>query len=331
MGRPRKNNNHLPPCVHEKHGALYYVKGGKWTFLGRGLLAGLRGYAERFEAPAHGLDGLIGRTLENLQGEIAPNTLRQYTSVANRLKKLLRDFRSPSQVTPRDIVEMRAGMRDTPSMANHFLSFSRQVFDLAVEEGSIESNPAIGVKRLKEEKRARLLTPDEIARIYAESDEQLRVIEDLLCLAGQRVVATLQIKLADLTDAGIRFPKFKTETKRIVKWTPEIEDAVARAKALRGNVRALTYLLQEADGQPPAYRTVKRKFDQACTRAGVEDAQLRDFRAVAATAAEEQGKNPTQLLGHTSPSGTARYLRGKREPIVEGPSFRRLIDDEPKT
>jgi integrase len=330
MGRPRKNNNHLPPCVYPKHGAFYYVKGGKWERLGGDLKSALRAYAERFEAPAHGLDDLIDRTLGNLTGKIAPNTLRQYTSVAGRLKRLLRDFRSAAQITPRDIVELRAGMRDKPSMANHFLSFARQVFDLAIEEGEIESNPAVGVKRLKETKRERLLTPDEIARIYAESDEQLRVIEDLLCLAGQRVVATLQVKLVDLVDAGVRFPKFKTETKRIVKWTPELREAVERAKALRGNVRSLTYLLQEADGQPPAYRRVKRRFDAACARAGVADAQLRDFRAVAATAAEEQGKNPTQLLGHTSPSGTARYLRGKREPVVEGPSFRRLIDDDAK-
>lgn len=330
MGRPRKKNTHLPPCVHEKHGALYYVKGNTWTFLGRGMLAGLRAYAERFEAPARGLDELIGRTLENLRPGLAPNTLTQYTGVATRLKKLLREFSSPAEVTARDIVDIRTGMRDKPSMANHFLSFARQVFDLAIEERLIENNPAVGVKRLKESKRERLLRPDEIARIAAESDEQLRVIEDLLALAGQRVVATLQIKLIDLTDDGIRFPAFKTDTKRVVKWMPELREAVERAKALRGNVRALTYLLQEADGRPPVYRTVKRRFDAACKRAGVEDAQLRDYRAVAATAAEEQGKNPTKLLGHTSPGGTARYLRGKREPVVEGPSFRRLIDDPKK-
>lgn len=330
MGRPRKKNTHLPPRVHEQHGALYYVKGGTWTFLGRGLVAGLRAYAERFETPAHGLDDLIGRTLENLRPHLAPNTLTQYTSVATRLKKLMREFSGPGQVTARDMVEMRGGMRDKPSMANHFLSFARQVFDLAIEEGLIDTNPAIGVKRLKEKKRGRLLSADELARIYAESDEQLRVIEDLLCLAGQRVVATLQIKLVDLVEDGIRFPKFKTDTKRIVKWTPELTEAIERAKALRGNVRSMIYLLQEGDGQPPAYRTVKRRFDAACERAGVEDVQMRDFRAVSATAAEDQGKNPTKLLGHTNPSQTDRYLRGKREPIVEGPSFRRLIDSDPK-
>jgi integrase len=330
MGRPRKKGLNLPQCVHEKHGALYYVKGGKWTFLGRGMVAGLRAYAERFEAPPHGLDGLIDRTLESLRPSIAPNTLRQYQSVSKRLKHLLREFSHPREVSSGDIVDMRKGMYDTPSMANHFLSFARQVFNLALEERSIESNPVLGVKRMKEHKRGRLLSQIELDRIYAASDEQLQVIEDLLCLTGQRVVATLQIRLADLTDAGIRFPKFKTDTKRIVKWTPELAAVVERAKALRGNVRSMIYLLQEADGKPPAYRTVKRRFDAACKAAGVDDAQMRDFRAVAATTVEEQGGNAQKLLGHTSPSHTARYLRGKREPVVEGPSFRRLIDSDGK-
>lgn len=330
MGRPRKKNRHLPECVHPKHGAYYYIKRGEWKFLGYTLKEALKAYAERFESPSHGLDGLINSTLENLLPGLAPNTRTQYKSIATRLKHLLRDFNSPAEVTSGDIVDLRKGFKDKPSMANQFLSFARQVFDHALEEKLVTANPVIGVKRLEETKRGRLLTPDERARIYVESDAQLQVVEDLLYLAGQRVVATLRIKLADLVSEGIRFPPFKTETKRIVKWTPELRAVVERAKGLRGNVRSMVYLLQESDGQPPKYRTIKRRFDAAVVRAGVEDAQMRDYRAASATEAEEQGKNPTKLLGHTTPANTTRYLRGKKEPVVEGPSFRRLIDSDEK-
>lgn len=55
--------------------------------------------------------------------------------------------------------------------------------------------------------------------------------------------------------------------------------------------------------------------------AGVEDAQLRDLRAMALTEAEEQGLNPTALAAHSSPAMTARYLRRKRVTKVDGPTM----------
>jgi hypothetical protein len=60
---------------------------------------------------------------------------------------------------------------------------------------------------------------------------------------------------------------------------------------------------------------------KACLAAGVEDADLRDLRPVAATEAKRQGLDPTALLGHTSQSMTKRYLRDKQTPVVDGPSF----------
>lgn len=327
MSRPRKKNTHLPPCVHPKHGAYYYVKRGEWSFLGRTLAVALKEYAERFESAQHGgLNALIDRTMEKLRPTLAKSTCAQYRIAAKRLKKIFREFSDPRDVKAKHIVVLRTELAATPNMANRVLSFTRQVFDQALEEGSIDANPALGVKRLKEAKRGRLLLDAERDRIYAMGDGRLRVILDLLELCGQRVVATLQIKHTDLTDEGIRFPKFKTETKRVVKWTPELRDAVRRAKALRGNVRSLTYLLPGRGDRPPDYRSVKRQFDNACEAVRVEDAQMRDYRAVSATAAEEQGKDATALLGHTSPTQTRRYLRGKSEPVVEGPSFGRLLD-----
>jgi len=71
-------------------------------------------------------------------------------------------------------------------------------------------------------------------------------------------------------------------------------------------------------GKTPNYRTVKLRWDNACAAAGVADAHLHDLRAVAATWAKKQGKDPTALLGHTSLAQTARYLRD-REEVVAAP------------
>lgn len=339
MNRPRKKDSHLPPCVYKKHGAYWHVKRGEWTRLPKEgpstLTTALDAYARLFETPVGTMPALIDEALDFMRKRkppLSPNTLSQYEDAAKILKRKMQQFR-PEQVLMKHVAGIKKSMVTTPNMANRCLSFLRSVFDYALEaEGwdEVEGNPAIGVRRYPENKRGRLLTREEYDRIYSHSGDRLQVIEDLLRLTGQRVNAVLRIKVIDLVDEGIRFPKFKTTTKRIVKWTPEIREAVERAKALRGNVRSLVWLLPGRLGKPPDYRSVKLQFDTACEAAGVEDVQMRDLRAVAATQAKKQGKNPTALLGHTNEQQTQRYLRDKEEPVVEGPSFRRPIDTPEK-
>lgn len=327
MNRPRKKDGHLPSCVHFKHGAHYYIKGGKWTRLPKKgpstLSAALEAYAELVETPRGGMNTLIDEALDDMRTRLKKNTIDQYEIAAKKLKAMLAEF-APDQVRGKHVAGIKRGLKKTPNMANRVLSFGRQVFDYALEEEmeGIESNPFVGVRRHKEKKRERLLTPDEQAAIYAKSGPRLQVIEDLLRITGQRITAVLQIKRTDLGSEGIRFPHHKTEAKRIVKWNPELRAVVDRAKALRGNVQSFTWLLPGRLDRPPDYRSVKLQWDKACKRAGVEDAHLHDNRAVAATEAERQGKDATKLLAHTSPQQTRRYLRGKEEVLVDGPSIR---------
>lgn len=335
MSRPRKHDRHLPPCVYLRHGRYWYVKGGKWTDLGVTLAEALEAYARIIETPVGTMPALVDEAFDFMKKRkppLAAATIEQYEDAAKILKRKLQQFR-PEQVLMKHVASVKKSMVDTPNMANRCLSFLRSVFDYALEaEGwdEVEGNPAVGVKRYKERKRDRLLTPKERERIYAQSGDRLRVILDLMYLTGQRVNAVLRIQLPQLTEKGIRFPKFKTEAKGTVKWTPELRAVVERAKALRGNVRSLNWLLPGRPGKPPDYRSVFLQFKNACEAAGVEDAQMRDYRAASATEAEEQGLDPTALLMHTNEQQTRRYLRGKKEPLVEGPSFGRPLDDDEK-
>lgn len=329
MNRPRVHDQHLPRNVYLRHGAYYYVKGGKWTNLGRTLAVALTEYARRFESPANGLEALIDRTLEKLAPNIAVNTRKQYAIAGAKLKKVFREFGDVSEVKPVHIAQLRAGMSAKPNMANRVVSVARQVFDQALEEGLIESNPALGVKRLTEKKRDRLVTLEELMRIYAHAGERLQVIIDLLVRTGQRINDVLSIRRADITDAGIYFRQQKTGSKVLIPMTSELDEVITRAKHLNGNIRALT-LLHNRRGKRPDYSTVKIQWDKARTAAGVEDVVLHDLRAMAATWSRRQGLNPTALLGHTSAQQTVRYLRDREATVASGPSFGRLIDKDAK-
>lgn len=329
MNRPRKKDRHLPRCVYEKHGAFWLVKRGKWTRIGSTLKEALDAYARLYETPKGGMEALIEEAFLQMQPRLKATTVKQYRQAAGKLKKMLVEF-APDQVQPVHAARIKKALAKTPNMANRVISFARQVFDYALEEERVTSNPFGGIKRHSERKRTRLVYADEYAAIYEKSGPRLQVILDLLRLTGQRITAVLRIRRADLVEAGIRFPHHKTETKRIVKWSTELREVVERAKALNGNVSALT-LLHNRRGKAPDYSTVKIQWDKARKAAGIEDVRLHDLRAVAATEAEKQGKNPTALLGHTSEQQTRRYLRGKEEPVVEGPSFRRPIDTATKS
>lgn len=329
MTRPRKKDRHLPPCVYPKHGAYWYVKKGKWTRLGDTLASALRAYAERFEAPQGTMDKLIDSAMDVIKPGLKRNTVRQYEIAARKLKAAFVEF-SPEQVTPKHVAGFKTGMVATPNMCNRCLSLLRQVFDYALEHEMVDSNPAIGIRRHEEKKRTRLLSDKEYDAIYAKAGPRLQIIIDLLYLTGQRITAVLKIHRSDITEAGVRFPQHKTDTKRIIKMTPELKAVIDRAKALGGGVTSLT-LLRGRGGKAPDYRSVRLQWDNACQAAGVEDANLHDIRAKAATDAEKQGLNATALLGHTNVQQTRRYLRGKEEPVVEGPSFRRLLDTSTKS
>lgn len=317
--RPRKIDRHLPACVYQKHGAYYLVKDGCWLRLGSDLNAALAAYSKQRDKPTGGMQALIREALPSITSKSAPATKAQYEGAARRLEEIFAEF-SPPDVMPKHVAQMRRAMAATPNMANRFLSVLRLVFHYAVEEQIVDLNPCIGIKRLEEAKRKRLITTAEFDAIYAKSPPRLQVIMDLLQLTGQRVTDVLGIRRADLLDDGIYFRQRKTDAQLIVRWSPGLKQVVDRAKGLGGNLHSLT-LLHGRGGKPVDYRTVHDQWVSACAAAGIEDADLRDLRAMSGTAAQRQGIDPTKLLGHTSPTMTKRYLRDREIPVVDGPSF----------
>lgn len=317
--RPRLSNPHLPKYVQHRHGGYYLVKGGKWELLGRDLDAALVEYRKRTAPPTDGLPGLVDAALAARRPKLAPNTWTQYEAAGAKIKHMLAEFR-PEQVLPRHVAQLKRQLAATPNMANRVLSVLRLVFDFALESQLVDSNPAIGIKRLPEKKRRRLIAHAEYQAIYAKAPARLQCVMDLLFLTGQRVEDVLQIRLADLRDDGIYFEQDKTAARLVVAWTPELAAVVARAKGLLRGVSGFT-LLQGRKGRPVDYRTVYLQWKTACKAGGIEDAQIRDLRAMAATAIRAQGGNATALLGHKSAAMTDRYLRDKTVPLVAGPSF----------
>lgn len=333
MNRPRKKDRHLPPRVHFKHGAYYYVHAGKWERIGATLQDALAEYGRRVEPPKGSMAALIERVYQHHTPTLAESTRSQYRIAADALKKAFAEF-SPEQVKGKHVAAFKLAGKAAPNMTNRKLSFLRTVFTYAVEWQLVSDNPCIGVKRHDEDERDRYITDAEYAAIYAKAGPRLRVIMDLLYLTGQRIRDVLVIHRSDLTDEGILFKprktKGSTKVKICVEWSPDLRAAVERANALNGNVRAMTLLTgrprkKGSPVKPPDYRTVKDQWDKACAEAGVDDATPHDLRAKALTDAEKQGIDPQVLAGHASAAMTKRYLRLHSTAVIPGPSFKRAV------
>jgi integrase len=326
MGRPRKNNTHLPPCVYPRHGAYYLVKAGKWTLLGHTLSDALTEYASRFESPSGGMAALIDEALPvilTIPKPLSLNTRKAYGYAAYKLKHMLAEF-SPEQMTPREVSRLKKKLKDIPSSANTCLAVLKRVFDYAVEEEILDYNPATGVDAFPVDSRTRLSSWPEYRAVYSHADDQLQVYMDLLYKTGGRPDHVLRLPVANLAPEGIYLGRQKTDARLIVKWDDELRAIVERAKALSGNVRALTLL--HSRGKPLRLAKMRERWIKACADAGVADLQLRDLRALSGTETDAQGKDAQALLGHTTKKTTAIYLRAKKIPVVEGPSFGQVLD-----
>jgi integrase len=314
-----------PPCFYPKHGAFYLVRKNRWKRLGSDLGLALAEYARLMEGERlGGMPKLIEDAMPGILKDKAESTRDQYTTAAATLKRKLRQF-EPGDVTQATVYGIQASMADIPNMANRTLSVLRQVFTYATKRRIVQSNPCVGVDRLPEEKRKRLLTDEEWHAIHAKASARLRVVMELQHLTGQRIGDVLKIRRSQLTDEGIVFEQQKTGARLTVRWSADLRATVERAKALGGGPTTLT-LLRNRLGKAPGYRTVHQEWVTACTAAGVEDAKPNDGRAKSATATKKAGKSARALLGHTSEAMTARYLRDRETPEVDGPELPRVLD-----
>jgi integrase len=306
--------------MYHKHGAYWYVKGGKWSKLGKELAEAMQEYTRLQSAPAlGGMAKLIDKALAHHSKKIKPNTLAQYTIAADRLKVILAEF-EPQQVQQKHVAAIKVSLSGTPNMANRILSFLRIVFSYAVEWQLVDNNPCIGVRRHEEKKRNRYITDREFEALMAHSSDSMRVIFEMAYLTGQRIGDVLKIRLSDISPDGVSFVQEKTGSKLIVTMTPDIADVIARTKALPRKVRGLT-LFCGRGGRPVSYDVAKEAFARIRVAAGVANVTIHDLRAKSLTDADEEGKDAQKLGGHTDARMTARYLRGKKPTVAIAPNM----------
>jgi integrase len=210
-----------------------------------------------------------------------------------------------------------------PGAANRAITLCSSMFSRAEDWGWIplRSNPCYRMRRYKERKMERFLSPVERARLesvlvaaekatkgapeYLGPGNVLAV--RLLALTGCRKseISNLRWSHVDLEHAELRLP----DTKTGLSLRPLTPQAVALLRALRAQAPVGQGLVcvsetgERLHGVGRAWLAIRR-------RAGLDDVRLHDLRHSAASDALAAGVPLAMvgaMLGHKSPATTARY------------------------
>ena len=249
-----------------------------------------------------------------------PSTREEYSrSVRLFVDPVIGELRVP-EVQRKDIAALHHGLRDKPYQANRTLGVLSKMFSLAEVWGwrPDGSNPCRHVKRYKEHKRERFLSPEETERlgqVLREAEEEMPsavAAFRLLLLTGCRMSEIRDLRWDYVKDDCIELPDAKTGG-RVVPLGPEARAVLSAIPRDEDNPWVIAGRL------PGAHLTdLQRPWRRIRKQAGLEDVRIHDLRHSFASRALALGESLTiigKLLGHTQVQTTARYAHLARDSI----------------
>ena len=249
-----------------------------------------------------------------------PSTREEYRrSVRLFVDPVIGELRVP-EVQRKDIAALHHGLRDKPYQANRTLGVLSKMFSLAEVWGwrPDGTNPCRHVKRYKEHKRERFLSPEETERlgqVLREAEEEMPsavAAFRLLLLTGCRMSEIRDLSWEYVKDDCIELPDAKTGG-RVVPLGPEARAVLSAIPRDEDNPWVI------AGHLPGSHLTdLQRPWRRIRKQAGLEGVRIHDLRHSFAARALALGESLTmigKLLGHTQVQTTARYAHLARDSI----------------
>jgi integrase len=203
--------------------------------------------------------------------------------------------------------------------ANRLLERIRSIFNKAIEWGWQGQNPAIGVKKFKEQSRDRFLQPDELPRFFAalsnEPNETARDFIMISLLTGARKSNTLAMQWRDInfSSATWRIEQTKNGDAQTIH-LPEQAMEILTARKLASE----SGWVFEGSGRSGHLADPKKAWQRILAEAGIENLRIHDLRRTLGSYQAATGANGYIIgksLGHRSQQSTAIYARLNLDPV----------------
>ncbi len=206
------------------------------------------------------------------------------------------------------------GTPRSPATVNRYLAALSVVMTYGVREcGWITDNPCLRVTKFKESRgRDRVATPDECARIIVECqnsrNEHLLPIVLLAITTGMRrgEITSLTWDLVDLEKGVIHLKDTKNGRPRTVSLIGEPRQILRERSLTRQRHTPYVFPAKKTFG----CISIRKAWDEAVKRTGIEDLHFHDLRHTFATYAAESGASNLELaaaMGHQTLQMLQRY------------------------
>jgi integrase len=245
-----------------------------------------------------------GKPLEKVETDSFGDAVESYLAFARsrlrsrtlvEIERHLRKYSAPlhlrlDTISRKDVAGVLTGYEG--STRNRVRASLSSMFSWAVKEGLAELNPVTQTWKLAEPARERVLSPDELRRVWlALPSDDYGTIVKLLLLTGQRrdEIGGLQWNEINLTDALIGFPGARTKNHR--------------EHTLPLPAQALALFPSKGEGKLFAFNNWHKAKTRLDLKAGVNGWRLHDLRRTCATGMAELGVQPhiiEAVLNHVS-------------------------------
>ena len=266
---------------------------------------------------ADGLDRFFGEYAPARQdiGRLAPKTIEEYGYAARRYLGPALGQRKVADVTRQHVERM---IEPLPRVQrNRVAALTSRLFTLFETWGwrPQYTNPVRGIERAREEARDRVLSPSELTALSAALNNinerfpaSVAAIR-FAAITGLRIGEVLAIQWQHVDVEAGRLTMPETKTGRRVHHLPTPALAILEGlPRVHGCPWAFTTTGQAAI----TYRTVRKRFGEAVTAAGLPDVRLHDLRRTVMTAAAAAGVGAhvlRDLLGHRETRVADKYVR----------------------
>ena len=308
MGRRRTKNLDLPQRMRRIGNAFYYDHGGKprkWEPLGSDKAKALIRWAELRGANTTGrtVGDLIDKYLGQCNG-LADNTMKNYRKLCDVIRKYF-GAAPVAQVRSGHIQEFH-DRHPKRMLARNVVIMFKQMLKKAVQWEWITDNPGSRVEIRAQQKRKRYVSDEEFIAIREQLPEPFRVAVDLAYRLGLRVSDVVRLSTNDIKDGRITITQKKTGELIIYEITPDLEEVLARARALPRPIRNISLVVCNERGKQYSEARVSKAFGKAAKQIGIKDVRFHDVRAKSASDEQETAQ---KRLGHRSAAATQSYLR----------------------
>lgn len=260
--------------------------------------------------------------------DLDPDTQRVRRQILNRFCDTAGDL--PFRRYRRsDLMKSREKRRSTPGAADNLVKALRRLFNWAIEQELMTSNPAAGVKSMRKGDGWHTWSTAEIAKFreHFKLGTRPRLALEVLLSIGARRSDAAAVGRQHESNGWLKFTAAKNRRRAPtvieVPIRPELRSAIDQTQT--GD---LTYIVSDR-GKPYTVESFGNNFRDWCNEAGLPHCSAHGLRKAAAVDLAENGATASELcaiFGWTKLETAEIYVRKAQKKRMAGNAFARLDD-----